>query len=416
MSHIISHEDLILDVRNLSKRYFYSNVDSRKYHFKRALNALLGFNFNEHSSERHFWALSNISFKLFKGETLGIIGLNGSGKSTLLKIINGVVLPDKGEVLVTGKVGALIELGAGFKPLLSGRENIYLKSSLLGKTREDLEAILDDIVDFSELGEFIDSPVKTYSSGMKMRLGFSVSIFMKPDLLLMDEVLAVGDFLFQQKCLDRVNQIRDNTSTIFVSHSMNQIQLFCDRVLVLDKGKKCFVGKPKEAIEYYLKEIDIKTKSSKKTHPKKTDAHIGNLFHNEEKINVINHYWADKNLQKTDLINTNDEVNLVMEFILKKELKKELIIGVPIWDNEGRLISGIGSDMDNYKIDYTKNKLCRLILNFPKWQLNSGEYTSVLAIVDGAEFMYRGLNPKIKTINSSRNIGFLTAIHFWRKI
>lgn len=199
-----------------------------------------------------FWAVKNVSFNLKKGESLGIVGLNGSGKSTILKMINGIFMPDIGEIRVKGKVGSLIEVGAGFHPYLTGRENIYLSGAILGMTRNEIKNKFDEIVAFSEIGEFLDMPVKNYSSGMHVRLGFSVAAHFKTDILLIDEILAVGDADFQKKCIAKIQELRKNgASIIFISHNENNLRLICDRCVLLHKGETVKIGKTDEVLEQY---------------------------------------------------------------------------------------------------------------------------------------------------------------------
>lgn len=200
-----------------------------------------------------FYALRNVSFVVRKGETVGILGRNGSGKSTTLKLIAGVMAPNAGEVHVHGRVSPLIELGAGFHPDLTGRENVHLNASILGMTSRAINERFDEIVDFAELWEFMDTPVKRYSSGMYMRLGFSVAVHSDPDLLLVDEVLAVGDAVFGEKCLAKVREFQERGVTIvIVSHSLETITQFCERAILIDHGRLLHDGTPEEAIRRYL--------------------------------------------------------------------------------------------------------------------------------------------------------------------
>jgi lipopolysaccharide transport system ATP-binding protein len=187
--------------------------------------------------EGEFWASQDISFTLRRGECLGLIGHNGAGKTTLLRMLNGLIKPDEGSIEIKGRVGALIALGAGFNPVLSGRENIYVNGAVLGLRKREIDAKIDEIIAFSELEEFIDAPVQSYSSGMSVRLGFAIASTLQPDVLLLDEVLAVGDMGFAVKCLNRVRELASNSAVILVSHNMNSIASFCTRVLLLDHGK-----------------------------------------------------------------------------------------------------------------------------------------------------------------------------------
>jgi homopolymeric O-antigen transport system ATP-binding protein len=203
---------------------------------------------------RDFWALRDVSFELAPGEAFGIVGRNGSGKSTLLQILAGTLAPTSGEVVVNGRVAALLELGAGFSPEFSGRENVLLSGAVMGLTRAEIESRFDEIVDFAEIGEFIDQPVKTYSSGMFVRLAFAVQTAIDPDVLIVDEALAVGDIFFRQKCYARIRKLRDKgCALLFVSHAVTEVEQLCERALLLDHGSARFVGPAPETIKrYYL--------------------------------------------------------------------------------------------------------------------------------------------------------------------
>jgi len=186
--------------------------------------------------DKEFWAVKDVSFEVRRGECLGLIGHNGSGKSTLLKMLNGLLRPDTGRIEMRGRVGALIELGAGFNPVLTGRENIFNNGALLGMSRLNVRNKMEEIVEFSELGEFIDSPVSFYSSGMRMRLGFSIAVHSDPDILLLDEVLAVGDLGFTLKCYNKMDELQQKTAMVFVSHSMPKIARMCTGIVVMNAG------------------------------------------------------------------------------------------------------------------------------------------------------------------------------------
>src|SRR6202012_1950313 len=190
-----------------------------------------------------FWAVRDVSFALRRGECLGLIGHNGAGKTTLLKMLNGLIKPDSGKITLRGRVGALIALGAGFNPILTGRENIYVNAAVLGLTKKEIDLKIEKIIDFSEIREFIDSPVQSYSSGMQVRLGFAVATALEPDVLLLDEVLAVGDVSFQAKCFNTLARFRSQgTAFILVSHNMHQISRYCDQVLYLKRGQILSAG------------------------------------------------------------------------------------------------------------------------------------------------------------------------------
>jgi lipopolysaccharide transport system ATP-binding protein len=204
-----------------------------------------------------FWAVNDVSFELKRGETVGIIGSNGSGKTTLLKMLNGIFMPDKGEIRVNGKVGALIQVGAGFHPMLSGRENIYVNGAILGMSKWEIKQKLDSIIEFADIGDFLDSPVKYYSSGMYVRLGFAIAIHCAPDILLIDEILAVGDIKFQSKCFSYMtkNVLQQGCAVVFVSHNRYAVQDLCDRVVYLNRGEMRAVGPALQVIGRYLTDI-----------------------------------------------------------------------------------------------------------------------------------------------------------------
>ena len=206
--------------------------------------------------EGEFWALKNVSFEVAKGEMLGIIGRNGAGKSTTLKLLSGITKQTKGEIRLEGRLAALIEVGAGFHPDLTGRENVYLNGTILGLKRQEIKALFDRIVAFAEIEPFIDTPVKRYSSGMYVRLGFAIAAYVDPDVLLIDEVLAVGDMAFQQKCMQRIHELkRAGKTMIFISHNLNAIQRICDRALLLTAGEVTARGHVAEVIRVYREQV-----------------------------------------------------------------------------------------------------------------------------------------------------------------
>jgi lipopolysaccharide transport system ATP-binding protein len=210
------------------------------------------------SDKREFWALQDLSFEVKAGECLGIIGHNGAGKSTALKILSRIMKPTKGRMVVQGRVSALIEVTAGFHQDLTGRENIFLNGTILGMTKREIESKLDQIIAFSGIEEFIDTPVKRYSSGMHARLGFSVAAHVDPDVLIVDEVLSVGDYAFQQKCIERMKEVlRSGVAVLFVSHNLKVVAEFCDRCLLLDKGRTVAIGTAQEVISSYLQSSSI---------------------------------------------------------------------------------------------------------------------------------------------------------------
>lgn len=236
-------EDILVEATNVSKKFSKNLKRSLYYGISDIATTLLGIKTNRLQLRKdEFWSVKNISFQLKRGECLGLIGHNGAGKSTLLKILNGLIKPDEGHIVMRGKIGALIELGAGFNPVLTGRENIYINGQILGFTKKEIDEKLEAIINFSEIREFIDSPVQNYSSGMKVRLGFAVAAQMNPDVLIIDEVLAVGDLGFILKCFKRIDEILPRTAVIFVSHNMPQVSRICNEIILMDKGIAKYQG------------------------------------------------------------------------------------------------------------------------------------------------------------------------------
>lgn len=246
----------LIRVENVSKKFCRSLKRSLWYGVQDIGRELIGFSVNTREQLRsdEFWSITDLSFELRRGQCLGLIGHNGAGKSTLLKMINGLIKPDRGKITTHGRVGALIELGAGFNPILTGKENIYINGAVLGFSRKEMDKRLDEIIEFSELDEFIDTPLQNYSSGMKVRLGFSIAVQMDPDILLIDEVLAVGDIGFRAKCYAKLSEKMEKTAIIFVSHSMPEIARLCSDILLLERGISQFLGNNiSDAINSYNK-------------------------------------------------------------------------------------------------------------------------------------------------------------------
>jgi lipopolysaccharide transport system ATP-binding protein len=271
-----------------------------------------------------FWAVDDVSFELRRGTTLGIIGPNGSGKSTILKMLNGIFMPDKGKIEINGRVGALISVGAGFHPMLSGRENIYVNSAILGMSRKDTDARFNDIVDFADIGDFLDTPVKFYSSGMFVRLGFAVAIHCEPDILLVDEVLAVGDAAFQAKSARKMRELISGDKTVvFISHNMHLVSSICESVIVLDKGKNLYQGPTEEGIKLYEK------------------------------------HFLDKQLQERHNIQPD------MQMPVK-------ILGIEFLDGSGKLVTEIGTDepLRVHVVLGSDNRFERPVLGVRMWRMD----------------------------------------------
>jgi ABC-type polysaccharide/polyol phosphate transport system ATPase subunit len=240
----------VLELRSVGRRFVKRRERHRSFQdkFVRLLS-------RRNVQEEDFWPLQDVSFRLDRGESLGVIGPNGSGKSTLLKLVTGILTPTHGEMIVNGRICSLLELGAGFQPDLTGRENIFLNGSIYGLTRAEMNERVESIIDFAELGDFIDTPVRHYSSGMYVRLGFAVAIHTDPDLLLVDEVLAVGDQGFQHKCMSAIQEFRDGGGTLLlVSHDLSAIQAICHRAIWLEQGLVQSAGAPTDVVMDYLRD------------------------------------------------------------------------------------------------------------------------------------------------------------------
>jgi len=246
--------EVLISVQGLSKKYCRNLKRALWYGVQDIAAELTGQSASDRLRPQEFWALRDISFELERGESLGLIGPNGAGKSTLLKLMNGLVKPTQGRITVRGRMGALIELGAGFNPVLTGRENIYVNAAVLGISKRQVDRIIDDIIGFAELEDFIDTPVQSYSSGMRVRLGFAVAAQLDPDILIVDEVLSVGDSYFRRKCVDYMRSLfrSDQTSVILVSHNLRNIEQVCDRTIYLEHGQVVAYGKTDEVISQYL--------------------------------------------------------------------------------------------------------------------------------------------------------------------
>ena len=241
---------VMIDVDHVSIRFNLSNqkVDNLKEYFIKLLKKQLMF--------QEFFAVKDVSFKVHAGEAWGLIGTNGSGKSTMLKAISGILAPYKGSITVNGSVAPLIELGAGFDQELTARENIFLNGCVLGHTEKFMKEHFDEIVDFAEIHQFLDSPLKNYSSGMRARLGFSVATMVKPDILIVDEILAVGDYKFRQKCEKRMKELLSGgTTLLYVSHSIDEVKRLCDHALWIDKGVERMQGNAIEVCDAYMQEM-----------------------------------------------------------------------------------------------------------------------------------------------------------------
>lgn len=292
-----------------------------------------------------FSALNDVSFSVRKGEFFGIIGRNGSGKSTLLKIIAGIFVPSSGTVKVNGKVSSFLELGVGFNPDLTARENIFLYGAILGLSREEINAKFDSIIQFAELENFVDAKLKTFSSGMQVRLGFATAIQADADIYLVDEVLAVGDANFQQKCFDTFERFkREGKTVVFVSHDLNAIKKFCTKAIFINSGKKIIEGKPEKTISEYAEE---RHESNQKQGRAGENA--------EKKIEITSIKITDRNKKKTNTFSSGDEINVEIEYVAHETIKNPWF-RVQIFSDTGTFINGTNTDRFNIRLGSVKGK------------------------------------------------------------
>ena len=294
--------------------------------------------YSEKLRKGEFWAVDDVSFEVRKGETLGIIGPNGSGKTTLLKLLNGIFWPDKGKITIKGKAGALIEVGAGFHPLLTGRENVYINAAILGMTKEEVDEKFDDIIEFADIGDFIDTPVKFYSSGMFVRLGFAVAAHCKPDILLVDEVLAVGDLAFALKCHRKMSEFRQSGGTVvMVSHNIQAIRNMCKKALWLNRGKIKEIGEVHHVCDLYEADVVMNRKSGYDT--------IGSQLHYDPAVRILKVEFLDNNDQIFTNYKVGDYFKLRIHFACKRIVKNP-IFTVSIFNSEGLTVSSNYSNFD----------------------------------------------------------------------
>jgi len=301
-------ENKVIEFKNVSKNY-----DIKELNLKTFLDRFL----KTAKEENKIWALKDVSFVVTKGESLGVIGSNGSGKTTMLRLLAGVSDPSSGSIKSIGNIAPLIQVGAGFNPELTGRENVYLNGIILGFSKQQIDEIYNDIVKFSELEKFMDTPVKKYSSGMYVRLGFAIAIHINFDILLIDEILSVGDLHFQRKCLDMISKIKkENKTIVFISHNLSSVRGLCDRVIWINKGKIELIGEPEKVISAYVQYMQQKSEfiNDCKFIGQQTRWGTGEIkFKNVSLLNFNN--------QEVDSFSVEDEIKVKLEFETNKKIK-----------------------------------------------------------------------------------------------
>lgn len=329
-------------------------------------------------SSNYVWALQDINFEVKKGEILGIIGKNGAGKSTLLKILSRITGPTKGKISVNGRMASLLEVGTGFHPELTGRENIFLNGAILGMTKREIRAKFDEIVEFSGCARYVDTPVKRYSSGMTVRLGFAVAAFLEPEILVVDEVLAVGDADFQKKCLGKMKDVstQDGRTVLFVSHNMTAVKSLCQKGILMQSGKLVYADNAENTVNEYLKKEALKLFEQQYSTPEKAP---GNDQVRLKQCAVVPQYKDDVE----DIIEVATPVDIEFDFWWMSEPAK-LSLSLHLYNLEGNMIFNIHTP-----VIFTEKKEIRSVCRIPGKLLNDGSYyISMMVVKDGTTPIY----------------------------
>ena len=410
----------VQDVHKSYRRY------SRRRQFATLKSALLsGAVLRDLRADEGFEALRGVSFDVAAGKTFGIIGRNGSGKSTMLKLIAGIGKPSTGRVIVQGRVSALIELGAGFHPEISGRENVFINGMMLGLSKREIAARFDDIVSFAELAAFIDDPVKTYSSGMYMRLGFSVAIHVDPDVLLVDEVLAVGDESFTHKCLDRFADLRRRGRTVLlVTHSLDLISRFCDEALWLDGGVVRAQGDPRRVIDAYLLDVTAKEKeqllvASGQVVTKERSDEPADMFQavegrwgsREAEIEAVE--FLDASGRPAQLIESGAALQIRFRVRSHQPLN-DVVVGVGVFTADGTCCYGTNTAIDGAAPGVLDGE-GEVLFSIPRLDLVEGTYKIDVAIhrQNGAPYDYHRQLYVLRVNSGRKDVGIYRPEHTW---
>lgn len=345
--------ETIIDIKHLNK--VYSLYDKPIDRLKEVLSV------THKSYHREHYALNDISLSIQKGESVGIIGKNGSGKSTLLKIITGVLNPTSGEVAIKGKISALLELGAGFNPEYTGLENIYLNGTMMGYSRTEMDKRVDDIVSFADIGDFIQQPVKTYSSGMFARLAFAVSINVEPDILIVDEALAVGDTRFQIKCMDRMKQMMEGgTTVLFVSHDINAIRRFCTKCVWINAGKLEEVGSVNAVSDHYMD--FLKRLDAEKEKQEESAAQLQNFIPKKDIVaEIIEFKVYNARNEEIDKAYYDEPLKIQVTYDVYDEAITKPVLGVAIRGCDDKYINGLNTLLDGKRIPWSYGRNVMLL-------------------------------------------------------
>ena len=402
-------------VENVKK--FYKKY-SHKHKFLTLKSAFVNRTvFSDLQKNETFEALRGVSFNVEKGKTVSIIGENGSGKSTLLKILAGISKPTEGNIITKGRISALIELGAGFHPEISGRENIFINGIILGLPKKKIQERYDEIVRFAELEDFIENPVKTYSSGMHMRLGFSIAINVDPDILLIDEVLAVGDASFVPKCLDKINEFKRKGKTIiFVSHDLSTVERISDEVIWLEAGKIKMKGYPKRMTDAYLEYIGKKdeVKAGEK-HKKEEDEAVRNKEKRwgSKEVEINNVRMIDKKGREKYIYESDESFTIEFDVDARNE-ETDFVFGIGIYNSEGTLCYGSNTHIEDFKSSGIKGK-GKVGIRVRELNLINGTYFLDVAVHkrDGYPFDYHHFQYTFRVTSNYRDVGISRVRHDW---
>src|SRR5919197_1152735 len=342
--------DTIISVEGVSKKFCRSLKRTMLYGARDVARDIFGLSQNSDGLRQdEFWALDNVSFEVKRGECLGLIGPNGAGKSTLLKLLNGIILPDKGKIKVTGRIGALLELGAGFHPMLTGRENIRLTGAILGLSEKDIAQTFDAIVDFADLKEFIDIPVKYYSSGMYVRLGYAIAAHLDRDVLLIDEVLAVGDVGFRAKCVRHIqNFLARGGSVILVSHDLGAVGSLCEPTLLMKSGRTWRLGLTEDVLNVYYTYGDG---SSTSGHDAMSASQAGQDSYSEKKapVAIVDVTVLNVAGRKQSVFRTGERMTICVEFTATEPVENP-VFGIAIYNTHGARCHAITTLADDWRI------------------------------------------------------------------
>jgi lipopolysaccharide transport system ATP-binding protein len=398
--------DPIVQVNRVGKKYSRSPQERKRYSLLELWRELMGKQRSTELRSDEFWAVRDITFTMFPGDSIALVGRNGSGKTTLLKMLNGIVPIDEGAIAITENIQALINLGAGFHQNLSGRDNIYNSAALLGLSRKETDQIVDRVIAFSELQEFIDSPVSTYSSGMYARLGFSVAVHLQPRLVLIDEILSVGDQSFRNKCLKRMQEMKKNgVGMILVSHNTTQVLQFCERAIWMDHGVMRSIGDSKSVVKEYLEFLDKeqatdqakeRCRSQLKTVKSKSTL-FGEMHPAIPELSALK-MTLSSNGKETNAIRTNENLQIDYSFRIERDVAK-LNVSIVFYNEVGEIVTAISTMNGDLLREFRPGEVC-CSLNIPDLQLTPGKYTVVMPIHDGPSYLYRDIVAKFFVVQN----------------